>query len=74
MEDICIDYCEASICPDDCKYLHATDEKRRLDKEDMDILDDLYKKNMECKTDCPCNVNCKCTWVANYETCKSKTK
>ena len=29
---------------------------------------------MECKTDCPCNENGKCIWVANYETCKSKTK
>lgn len=28
MEDICIDYCEASICPNDCKYLNATDEER----------------------------------------------
>lgn len=34
----------------------------------------VKEQNMECKTDCPCNENGKCTWVANYETCKSKSK
>lgn len=36
--------------------------------------DDCDGDCMKCKTDCPCNVNGECTWVANYETCKSKTK
>lgn len=46
------------------KYIKSHDIKYRI----------TTAKNMECKTDCPCNVNGKCTWVANYGFCKSKTK
>lgn len=52
-------------------WLKYKDKSIKLFKEH---LEQLRRSGMECKTDCPCNSNGKCTWTTYYDTCEGKTK